>query len=395
MKNQPNRRNFLLGSAAAVSFQLSAAPDREIRTAFIGVGVRGGNVLRQALAVENVKVAAVCDIDGQTRDKALSVAARDNPRSMTEWKAVVDLKDVEAVVIATPCDLHAEMASAALEAGKYVYCEKPLGVTPEQVAAVVQAARRSKTFLQIGQQLRYFPTMREAIRLIQQEKIVGQSFVIRAQRDGGGSRPRAVEETPQQKTRRNWYADVKRSGDLIVENAVHNLDACNWIADSRPVSAYGHGKKYLPAAIPAGTVMMDGFSVEYIYENDIHLDYSQLSFHPRQFKDVPGGMWYVVLGETGSVFLTHSSATFYDLYGEAAPRDMISPATREFVESLKRKGFGEGDYAVSDFYACIRENRKPFADIRVAATAALTAIMGREAIYRRRSVTWKELGVEL
>jgi hypothetical protein len=50
---------------------------------------------------------------------------------------------------------------------------------------------------------------------------------------------------------------------------------------------------------------------------------------------------------------------------------------------------------MSEFYASIRENRRPVADVTVAATAALTAIMGREAIYRRRMVTWKELGVEV
>jgi myo-inositol 2-dehydrogenase/D-chiro-inositol 1-dehydrogenase len=397
MKGQANRRDFLLASAAAASSRLGAAAEPEIRTAFIGVGVRGGNLLRQVLIEDNVKITAICDIDPQTRDKALSAASRHSPRSFTEWRQVVDLKDVDAVMVATPCDLHAEMAAACLEAGKYVYCEKPLGITPEQVDSVLKASRRSKTFLQIGQQLRYFPTMREAIGQIHKDGIIGRPLVVRAQRDSGGGRAgsRAAEETPQQRTRRTWYADVKHSGDLIVENAVHNIDACNWITDSRPVSAYGHGKKYLPTPLPAGTVMMDGFSVEYIYENDMHVDYSQLTFHPRQLKEVPGGMWYVVFGEKGSVFLTHSSAMFYDGSGEAAPRNMVSPATIQFIDDLKRKGFGEGDFAMNDFYACIREKRQPFADIRVAATAALTAIMGREAIYKRRSVTWKELGVEV
>jgi predicted dehydrogenase len=176
---------------------------------------------------------------------------------------------------------------------------------------------------------------------------------------------------------------VKRSGDLIVENAVHNIDACNWIANSRPVSAYGHGKKYFPEPIPPGKVMMDGFSVEYIYENDMHCDYSQISFHPRHLKTVPSGMWYTVFGEKGSVYLTHSSATFYDVYGETEPRSLL-PADAS-----------ERDTATADFFACIREQRQPFADVRVGAIAALTAIMGREAIYKRRSVTWKELGVEV
>jgi hypothetical protein len=94
-------------------------------------------------------------------------------------------------------------------------------------------------------------------------------------------------------------------------------------------------------------------------------------------------MWYTIFGEKGSVYMTHSTAAFYDLYGETEPRDLL-PA-----------GAGEKDTATADFFACIREKRQPFADVRVGAVAALTAIMGREAIYKRRSVTWKELGVEV
>ena len=389
MNDPSNRRSFLLGSAAAAaSSQLGAAPAEEIRAASIGVGVRGGGLLKQALAQENLKVTGICDIDPQTRDRALSAASRDNPRSFTDWRRVLEVKDLDAVFIATPCDLHAEMAAAFLEAGKYVYCEKPLGITAEQVDRVVKAARRSKAFLQIGQQLRYYPSVREAIRQIHEDKIAGQSYIIKAHRHGSRRPPGSEksEPSPQQKTRSAWYADVKHSGDLIVENAIHNIDACNWIANSRPVSAYGHGKKYFPTPIPPGTVMMDGFSVEYIYDNGMHCDYSQISFHPRSLKRLPSGMWYTVFGEKGSVFMTHEDATFHDLYGEAEPKDMLSNLA---------KGGNPNFLAVKDFCDSIREKRQPFADIEVAATAAITAIMGREAIYKGRSVTWKELGVSL
>ncbi len=380
-----DRREFLSAAAALTgSAALLSAQGQEIRAGFIGVGARGGSLLKQTVTQQNVKVAAICDIDGETRDRGLSMAARDNPKSLTQWKAMLDLKDVDAVFIGTPCYLHAEMAAACLQAGKYVYCEKPLGITPEQVALVLRAARGSRAFLQIGQQLRYFPSMREAIRQIH-GGIIGKTYIIKAHRHGGRSRPRpgAPEPSKQQTTRTDWYADVKQSGDLIVENAVHNIDACNWIANSRPVSAYGHGKKYFPKPIPPGTVMMDGFSVSYIYENDMHCDYSQITFHPRNLKTLPSGMWYTIFGENGSVYMTHSSAQFFDIHGEGEPKDLLPAGSRE------------SDTATADFYACIREKRTPFADVRVGAIAALTAIMGREAIYKGRSVTWKELGVDV
>jgi len=110
-------------------------------------------------------------------------------------------------------------------------------------------------------------------------------------------------------------------------------------------------------------------------------------------KTVPSGQWYGIYGEKGSVYLTHDNATFYDLYG-SEERDILS-TSKDATEALKKRGFREGDMAVDEFFKAIREKRQPFADIKVAATAALTVIMGREAIYKGRSVTWKELGVTL
>ena len=372
-----HRRKFLLSSAAAmIGSPASGAPEREIRAAMVGVGKRGTSLLTQVLEQPAVKVTAICDVDGKARDDAQGAARRDNPRSFTDYRAVLQRADVDAVVIATPCYLHAEMAAACLDAGKYVYCEKPVGITPEQVDRVLKAAARSKTFLQIGQQLRYVPSFRRVIRKIQEDKVIGEEFVIKAQRHSTPISPAAEQARPE------WYKDVKRSGDLIVENAIHNLDVCNWVAGSRPVSAYGHGKKYLPTPpIPAGSLMMDGFSVEYIYANDVHLDYSQLYMHPKSLKVLRGGQWYMVFGSKGTVDLT--DGVLYPLDGSDAVQ-LIRPEER-----------GEKENAMGEFYNCIRENRKPVADVKVAATAALTAILGREAIYRKKSVTWDELGVQV
>ena len=403
--SQP-RRSFLTGAAAAASLAAAAAPlglaqdsTAPIRTAHIGVGSRGSSLLRQVLSQPNVRVNAICDADSLTRDQALTAAARDNPKSVSEWRAVLDLKNVDAVYIATPCDLHAEMAVAALEAGKHVYCEKPLGITPEQVDRVVKAARRARgVIFQIGQQLRYFPALQEAMAKIHDPALLGARYIIKAQRHSSRSRASAAAaagETAQQRNRAAWYADVKRSGDLIVENSVHNIDACNWIANSRPVSAYGHGKKYFPSpAIAPGTQMMDGYSVEYIYENDMHLDYSQVAFHARKLKELPNGQWYTIYGEKGSVYLTHDSALFYDLHGDADPVDLLVDSKRIIADRTAR-GIKEPDSAIENFFACIREKRQPAASVTVGAVAALTAILGREAIYKRRMVTWKELGVEV
>jgi predicted dehydrogenase len=373
MDDTANRRSFLIGSAAALGASaLKAAEGNQLRVAFIGVGNRGGSLLQQTLRQENVSVAAICDTNPDKRDNALGAAAKFSPRSFTEWRKLIDLKDVDAVFIATPCDLHADMAAAALTADKYVYCEKPLGIYPQEVDKVLKASRRSKAFLQIGQQMRYYPWLAGSIPHIHQG-IVGKVLVVKAQRH---STPRGKDDLPE------WYFDVKRSGDRIVENGVHNLDVCNWIINSRPVAAFGYGAVYLNDPKPPGTEYMDAYSVMYQYENNVNLTYSEAHLHPRGLKELANGSWYVVFGEKGAVTIKSRSGLFYEMQEAGEPRELLTPPQQETKEN-----------AIGEFFNAIREKRQPFAGITVAATAALTTIMGREAIYQKRMVTWKELGV--
>jgi myo-inositol 2-dehydrogenase/D-chiro-inositol 1-dehydrogenase len=75
-------------------------------------------------------VAALCDIKPDRLDEAATAAATHNSSTYRDYHELLARKDIDAVVIATPCDLHVEMAIAALNAGKHVYCEKPAGIDP-------------------------------------------------------------------------------------------------------------------------------------------------------------------------------------------------------------------------------------------------------------------------
>ena len=380
------RRRFLQGVAAATAVTSVRAQDDPLRIGMVGVGKRGSAHLGRLVKRSDTAIQAVCDLDSAARDAAQSAAQGDNPRSYSDYRELLRQNDIDAVVVATPCHLHAEMAAAALNAGKHVFCEKPLAISADQVRLVLDAARNSKAVFQIGQQSRNSPHIQEVVRQIHETGLIGTPFVIKAQRHSTPSRPGTRREggSGQQRRFPGWYNDVKLSGDLIVENAIHNLDVCNWLAGSRPVSVYGHGKRYLPETIPAGTVMMDGFSVEYVYRNDMHLDYSQLYLHPRALRKLPSGMWFIIYGEKGTIELDYSSWTFYEIYGDSEPVEHQAPEDIDLTEA-----------AHNDFVGAIRENRRPVADIEVAATAALTGIMGREAIYQRRMVTWDEMGVSV
>ena len=148
-----NRRQFVASSMLAglappvKGAQKSTEP---VRTAMIGTGLRGQHTLGRIVTQQNVKIGALCDIKPDRLDKAATLTARDNPKTYTDYRKLLEQKDLDAVFIDTPCDLHSEMAVAALRAGKHVYCEKPVGITPKQVQDVLNAVRTSKKIFKQG-----------------------------------------------------------------------------------------------------------------------------------------------------------------------------------------------------------------------------------------------------
>jgi len=365
-----HRRDFLISSAAAVA--VAQNTNDAVATAVIGVGNRGHHLLTTGMKVPVARFVALCDIKPDRLDRAATTAARDKPSTTTDWKRIIERKDVQAVYIATPCDLHADMAIAALEAGKHVYLEKPAGVTPEQVRDLVRVARKSKTVFQIGQQMRSNERHAKVIEKLR-EGIAGKIIMVKAQRH-------ASDDLSHTGPSADWFFDSRRSGDVIVEMSVHNLDLCNWAIGSRPARAGGFGGNLLWVNDPPGRNTMDGYSLTYEYVNGVKLSYTQVFFHPG---GMPGGGQYMyVYGTEGAVDM--NSATFYPRARGAKPVVLGEPAQEQLdVKHL------------SSFYESIRTGKKPVADIEAAATGALTAILGREAIYRKRVMQWDDMGVTL
>lgn len=367
-----NRRNFVLGSiGAAGTLAAQSSNDRPIRTGVIGVGNRGGFGLQMVLQQPGVAVTALCDIKPDRLDKAATAAARDKPVTFSDYRRLLDLKDIDAVYIATPCDLHVAMAVAALQAGKHVYCEKPVGIEPRSIGELVRTARESKTVFQVGQQMRSESRLRQTIEKIH-EGVAGKVIMVKAQRHSS-------DDLDHNGPSKDWFFNAARSGDVLVEMAVHNLDECNWAIGSHPERAAGFGGTLLWKDDPPGRTNMDGYTLSYDYANGVKLSFTQVFFHPGGMPN--GGQYTYVYGEQGAVDL--SNATFYPRGRKSTPQVLV-----EKVEEHRDAHFAA-------FFDCIRTGRKSPADITVGATAALTSILGREAIYQKKVMTWQDLGVAL
>lgn len=150
----------VLGRAGAVS------PNGKIRLACIGVGGQGTSNLRAFLADERVQVVAICDVDGQHRDRAMELAKLTKADCYNDFREVLARSDVDAIMNATPDHWHAHIAVAAAKAGKDLYSEKPLGASIGEGRAISDAVSQNKRVLQCGTWRRSGLKVRMACELV-------------------------------------------------------------------------------------------------------------------------------------------------------------------------------------------------------------------------------------
>ena len=362
------RRYFLLSSAVAASAQ----PSQVVGTGMIGVGNRGSALLRGVLQQSDAKVLAVCDIKPDRLDKAATAAARDNAKTYTEWRKVIERKDIDAVFIATPPHLHSEMAVAALQAGKHVYCEKPIGVTPAQVRAVVEAAKKSNKVFVPGQQMRSAKEYQQAIAKIR-EGVIGDVLMLKAQRH-------APRDLAHDGSSGDWYFDVTKSGGYLIEQSVHNLDLCNWVIGAHPIRACGFGATLMYKNDPPGRTIFDCGIIAYDYPGGVKMSFTQNVFHPR---GLPlGGQYVHVFGTKAAV--------------DMMPRPtMYSLGDQSQAVPLTEKANENNQLHIGAFYQSVLTGSQPPADVTIGATAALTSILGHEAMTKQKVVQWSDLGVDV
>lgn len=363
------RRRFMktqVTALAAPAFLAAQSPNDEIRAGIIGVGGRGSALLTRAAKSPGVKIAAVCDIDEEAQARAAEIAKDHRPDVLSEYRKLLDRKDIDAVFIATPVDLHKEMAIAALEVHKHVYLEKPLGRTPEEVAAVMQAVKSSRGQLQTGFQLRYDPARRSAIEHIHQGGIGHVAYM-----QGN----RHTSDLPRET---KWYFDASRSGNSIVEQAVHIIDLMNWSVQSHPLRVMGSGGINVYRDQPPGRTTYDHYVCIFEYANNVRLTFTHLFIDPRGFSGISEKVW-------GSKFAVDlPSGTKYEL----------RPESREQSEPIKLWEGERGDMSqssVDGFFSHARNSTEPLNNAMYGKYATLAAIMGRTAIDEKRIVTWDEV----
>jgi predicted dehydrogenase len=201
------RRRFIRNSAiaggvlAVAPFVRAADPAKKFRTALIGCGWWGKNILKEAIASGRVKVVGLCDVDSNGREvtaEQVNDLNGDTPKTYNDFRELLEKEKPEIVLIATPDHWHALQTIAAVKAGAHVFVEKPTGHTVNESRAMLRAARESGRIVQVGLHRRIGPHHVSGMKFLK-SGAVGDVGMVRifAHGSGGKERPSANSQPPE------------------------------------------------------------------------------------------------------------------------------------------------------------------------------------------------------
>lgn len=355
------------------------APDGPVlKAGLIGCGGRGrGAAVNFLDAGPNLQIVALADVlperVAEARRLLKEHRGQDIPESrcftgFDAWQKLLEA-GVDVVLHATPPHFRPLHAPAIIDAGKHVFLEKPVAVDVPGAKAIIDAAGRAATSglsIMTGTQLRReLPRM--ALRQRVRDGAIGQIRAIRAIRNQGALWHRAprAEWSEMEYMIRDWVNWAWLSGDIIVEQHIHHLDAMMWITGKTPVRAVGMGAR---ARRPTGD-QYDFFSVDYTFDDGVHM-HSTI----RQLDGCANERQEVLVGTMGTADL---DGMIYDLAGREIWK-YDGPLNNGLVQEHV------------DWITAIRTST-PLNTARDTALSTLIAIMGRDSAYTGKAVSWQDL----
>lgn len=391
-----DRRTFLTttaGGMAALALgpmvePLLASPLRAPRSiGVIGMGRQGRAIVAELQKIGNVTIAAVCDTEEGRLSTAVRRAAGAQPYA--DHRALLDKANVDAVIIATPTHQHKDIALAAIQAGKHVYCESPLAHTIEDAKAIAKAAQGLKTTFMVGMQGRSNPIYKLAWTFVRSGSI--RDFVrMRGQYHRKTTWRNPAPDAAREKAA-NWQLDPAVSIGLAGEFGTQQFDVFNWYFNRYPKSVRGAGAIRIHQD---GREVFDTIRCTLDYGDGVFLDYDATLGNSYE------GTHELMYGSMGTVKLTWTHGW---LFKEAdAPTQgwevyanrqtfhneegitLIADATQLASQGRLKEGVGlphdSLHYALADFLKCIEEGRTPPTTADEGMRAAAVGILANQAI---------------
>lgn len=377
------RRHFLAGaSASALSFSI-IAPDllrgaeanSKVDIGLIGCGGRGQSLAPMFVKTGGYNMVAVADYFHDRADSAgqkLGVPEANRFTGLHGYRRLLDQK-LDAVMIESPPFFHPEQAAAAVDAGKHVYCAKPIAVDVPGCTTIAEAGRKAtekKQVFLVDFQTRATDAFQGAVQHVRNGMIgaiktaeaayqcplyfAGMDAAFRKSDKGPAARLRA------------WAIDRVLSGDVITEQNIHSLDIATWFLDAAPIKAVGTGGR---ARDFLGDCW-DHFSVIFTFPDEVIL-----TFHSKQF----GAQYDDIM------------CRIYGLKGTAEGHYGGRVWVRSDEDAYDKNCNDGLAVNIANFRKLILEGRYDNSTVAPSVRSNLTTIVGRAACYQKREVTWEEV----
>ena len=202
------------------------------------IGLRFGNSHLQGVIKNGASVRYICDVNEELLNKVGEENGIPEESRITDWQIIVDSKEVNTVILATPDMTHREQVVALLDAGKNVLCEKPLALVKDDLDAIVAATKRNpECKFMVGQICRFTPAFKKAKELIDSGR-VGELYFVES--EYAHDYEKMYKENP-----KHWRLDPKRHG--VVGGGCHAVDLMRWLTGQDPYEVFAYGThKMLP-----------------------------------------------------------------------------------------------------------------------------------------------------
>lgn len=412
---QTTRRDFLKTSLAAAGALNFAAPAihgankaRKYRTALIGTGWWGMNILTEAVKAGQSQVVALCDVDQNQLSAAadeLSAFTSDEPREYRDYREMFDKEQIDIAIIATPDHWHALQSIEALQRGAHVYVEKPTGHTIRESRAMVNAARQADRTVQVGLHRRIGPHHVSGMKFLKNPENVGKIGMVRIFVHEGGwyeapspnsSVPEGLDwdmycgPAPLRPFNRRIHPGGFRqfldfANGTIGDWGVHWFDQLLWWSEEQhPKKIFSSGGRPIrgPVVLTETEQTTDAPDHQVaIYEFDsFTVSWENQRFGRSNANRHPYGCYFY--GEKGVFHMGWKDGwTFY-------PTDTNKPVIHEDPKFDNEKDGHNIPLLWHDFLQSIETERSPVADAEIGHRATSMSLLAMISLKLGRSINW-------
>jgi predicted dehydrogenase len=403
MRSPTISRRVFHTSASALALSAASATrvlgaNEKLRMGFIGVGNRGSQLLDAFDKLDDVRVSALCDIYKPYLDRA-DKRYSGKAATFTDFRKLIDSREVDAVAIATPDHWHAIQTIYACQAEKDVYCEKPLSITIHEGRRMVQVARETKRVVQVGTHRRsskLYANLASEIRNGKVGKItVARSYRLSNMHPNGIGKAAPVDPPPDldwdmwlgPRPNRKFQATIhpykfrwhQLYSSQMANWGVHYLDAIRWmIGEEAPSAVVAVGGRY---AIDDDRTIPDTMEAVFEFPSG-----SLAIFGQYEASGVPAlAKGEIELrGTLGAIYIDERSYEIKpEMGGQFQPRKPKGNAAQVKAD--------DGDLTVQharNFVDCVRSREKPNADIEIGHRSTTMSLLANIALATKSRLEW-------